>query len=54
MVGLLKKQRNAFSKKIGIIASESEETRHYLAMKIKNKDQEIESLQNLIKRSEEL
>jgi membrane fusion protein len=53
MVGLLKKQRNAFSKKIGIIASESEETRHYLAMKIKNKDQEIESLQNLIKRSEE-
>lgn len=53
MVGLLKKQRNALSKKVGIVASESEETRSYLAKRIKNKEQEIESLQSFIKKAEE-
>ncbi|WP_168403910.1 HlyD family secretion protein [Erwinia amylovora] len=53
MAGLLKKQRNALAKKINILTRESETKRIYLARKIKNKEQEIESLQNLIKKSEE-
>lgn len=52
MVKLLKKQHNALYKKIKILAIELEETKSYLAARIKNKEQEIESLMKLIKNSE--
>ncbi|CCW31363.1 putative Colicin V secretion protein [Xenorhabdus nematophila F1] len=51
-VELLNKQRNALSKKLDIAANESKANKIYLSEKIKNKQQEIESLQNLIETSE--
>lgn len=52
MAELLKKQRNALAKKLNILTRESEANRIYLSKKIQNKEQEIESLKNLIKNSE--
>lgn len=53
MAGLLKKQRNALSKKLNILTKGSEANRIYLSEKIQNKEHEIASLKNLITRSEE-
>lgn len=49
IVALLKKQRDALSKKIDSVVSESKNNSRYLTSKINNKEQEIESLERLIK-----
>ncbi|MBE8596157.1 HlyD family secretion protein [Xenorhabdus sp. BG5] len=49
----LRKQRNVFLEKIIFITSEAKENKSYLFEKIKNKEQEIVSVNILIKNSEE-
>ncbi|WP_244590368.1 HlyD family secretion protein [Xenorhabdus stockiae] len=49
----LKKQRNILLKKINIITTEAEENKNYFIERIKNKEQEINGLNILIKNAEE-
>lgn len=52
IVELLKKQRKSLYKKIDIESGESKKNSNYLINKIKNKEQEIENLEKLVKESE--